>query len=39
MLAKVWSGNSGWDVVFPSNNFILPMAEQKLLAQLRQHQW
>jgi len=38
MLAKVWSGNSGWDVVFPSNNFIPPMAEQKLLAPLR-HDW
>lgn len=27
MLAKVMSGNSGWDVVFPSNYFIRPMLE------------
>lgn len=34
MLAKVAAGNSGWDVVFPSNSFIPPMREQGLLAQL-----
>ncbi len=34
MLAKVMSGNSGWDVVFPSNSFIEPMRELKLLLQL-----
>jgi len=38
MLAKVMSGNSGWDVVFPSNYFIRPMLEYGLLAPLR-HQW
>jgi spermidine/putrescine-binding protein len=38
MLAKVMSGNSGWDVVFPSNCFIRPMLEYGLLAPLR-HQW
>ena len=35
MLAKVFSGNSGWDVVFPSNYFIGPMRAQGLLAPLR----
>jgi spermidine/putrescine transport system substrate-binding protein len=34
MLAKVFSGNSGWDIVFPSNYFIGPMAENDLLAPL-----
>ena len=34
MLAKVMSGNSGWDVVFPSNSFVGPMQELGLLAQL-----
>ncbi len=34
MLAKVMSGNSGWDVVFPSNSFIKPMRELSLLRQL-----
>jgi spermidine/putrescine transport system substrate-binding protein len=34
MLAKVFTGNSGWDVVFPSNYFIQPMRENGLLAQL-----
>jgi spermidine/putrescine transport system substrate-binding protein len=38
MLAKVISGNSGWDVVFPSNYFIRPMREQRLLTPLR-HDW
>lgn len=36
MLAKVMSGNSGWDVVFPSAEYIQPMREMKLLAPLRQ---
>jgi len=31
MLAKVISGNSGWDVVFPSNYYIGPMAALNLL--------
>ncbi|MCW5977653.1 MAG: spermidine/putrescine ABC transporter substrate-binding protein [Bryobacteraceae bacterium] len=34
MLAKVLSGNSGWDVVFPPNYFIQPMRENELLAPL-----
>ena len=35
MLAKVLSGNSGWDVAFPSNYLIRPMLENSLLAPLR----
>jgi spermidine/putrescine transport system substrate-binding protein len=35
MLAKVMSGNSGWDVVFPSAEYIQPMREMGLLAPLR----
>jgi spermidine/putrescine transport system substrate-binding protein len=38
MLAKALTGNSGWDVVFPSNYFIRPMRENGLLARLR-HEW
>ncbi len=34
MLAKVMSGNSGWDVVFPSNSFIAPMRDLDLLERL-----
>lgn len=34
MLAKVLSGNSGWDVVFPTHNRILPMRQYGLLAQI-----
>lgn len=34
MLAKVMSGNSGWDIVFPSNSFVQPMRELGLLASL-----
>lgn len=34
MLAKVMSGNSGWDVVFPSNSFVGPMRELELLLPL-----
>ena len=34
MLAQVMSGNSGWDVVFPSNDFIQPMRQMGLLAPL-----
>ena len=34
MLAKVLTGNSGWDVVFPSNAYIAPMRELGLLARL-----
>ena len=38
MLAKVMSGNSGWDVIFPSAEYIQPMREMGLLAPLR-HRW
>lgn len=34
MLAKVMSGNSGWDVVFPSNSFVQPMRDLTLLERL-----
>jgi len=34
MLAQVMSGNSGWDVVFPSGDFIAPMRALNLLAPL-----
>ncbi len=34
MLARVMSGNSGWDVVFPPNYFIKPMLDLGLLAPL-----
>ena len=35
MMAKALTGNSGWDVVFPSNYLIRPMQENGLLAPLR----
>jgi spermidine/putrescine transport system substrate-binding protein len=35
MLARVMSGNSGWDVVFPSNYVVGPLREMGLLAPLR----
>lgn len=35
MLAKVMGGNSGWDVIFPSAEYIQPMREMELLAPLR----
>lgn len=38
MLAKVLSGNSGWDVVFPTHSRIGPMAQYGLLAPLN-HAW
>ena len=34
MLAKVATGNCGFDVVFPTNNYIAPMREGRLLAPL-----
>lgn len=34
MLAKVMTGNSGWDVAFPSNSFVGPMREMRLLSAL-----
>ena len=38
MLAKVMSGNSGWDVIFPSAEYIQPMRDMGLLARLN-HAW
>jgi spermidine/putrescine transport system substrate-binding protein len=38
MLAKVFTGNSGWDVVFPTHNLLQAMSGQGLLAPLR-HEW
>jgi spermidine/putrescine transport system substrate-binding protein len=38
MLAKVMTGNSGWDVVFPTHSRIPPMARNGLVARLN-HQW
>jgi spermidine/putrescine transport system substrate-binding protein len=35
MLAKVATGNSGWDIVFPSNSYIQPMIGADLLAPLK----
>src|SRR5580700_7254131 len=34
MLAKVLTGNSGWDVVFPTHSRLAPMARNGLLAPL-----
>ena len=34
MLAKVMTGNSGWDIVFPTHSRIPPMARLGLLAEL-----
>lgn len=34
MLAKAMTGNSGWDVVFPTHNRIQPMVKNRLLAPL-----
>jgi spermidine/putrescine-binding protein len=38
MLAKVAGGNSGWDLVFPSAEYIGPMRDLSLLQPLR-HDW
>jgi spermidine/putrescine transport system substrate-binding protein len=38
MLAKVLTGNSGWDVVFPTHSRLQPMSDYGLLAPLR-HDW
>lgn len=38
MLARVMSGNSGWDVVFPTNYFVTPMREMGLLAPIQRDQ-
>lgn len=37
MLAKALTGNSGWDVVFPSNSYVQPMREMGLLTRLEPH--
>jgi spermidine/putrescine transport system substrate-binding protein len=34
MLAKVMSGNSGWDVIFPSAEYIQPMRDMGLLTPI-----
>ena len=34
MLAKVMTGNSGWDVVFPTHSRLAPMSRNGLLAEL-----
>ena len=34
MLARVLSGNSGWDIVFPTHYFIEPMRQNNLLARI-----
>lgn len=34
MLARVMSGNSGWDVVFPTHYYIQPLRELRLLARI-----
>jgi spermidine/putrescine transport system substrate-binding protein len=34
MLAKVITGNSGWDIVFPTHSRLAPMAAHGLIAQL-----
>lgn len=34
MAARIFGGNSGWDVVFPSNHYIIPLAQNGLLAPL-----
>jgi spermidine/putrescine transport system substrate-binding protein len=38
MLAQVLGGNSGWDVVFPSADFVGPMRDLGLLAPVH-HEW
>lgn len=38
MLAKVITGNSGWDIVFPTYTRIKPMLDYALLQPLR-HEW
>jgi spermidine/putrescine transport system substrate-binding protein len=37
MLAKAITGNSGWDVVFPTHSRLAPMARNNLLAALDHH--
>src|SRR5712691_380026 len=35
MLAQVMSGNSGWDVVFPSEDFIEPLRSEEHTSELQ----
>jgi spermidine/putrescine transport system substrate-binding protein len=35
MLARVMSGNSGWDIVFPTSYIVMPMLAQDLLVPLQ----
>lgn len=34
MLAKIMTGNSGWDIIFPTHSRLAPMARNTLLASL-----
>lgn len=34
LLAKALTGNSGWDVVFPTNHHVRPLVEYNLLAEI-----
>src|ERR1700758_449828 len=34
MLAKIVTGNSGWDIVFPTHSRLEPMAAHRLIAPL-----
>jgi spermidine/putrescine transport system substrate-binding protein len=36
LLGKVMSGNSGWDIIFPTHNRVFPLRQLGLLAPLRQ---
>lgn len=35
LLAKILTGNSGWDVVFPTNHHVQPLIEYGMLAPMR----
>lgn len=37
MLAKILTGNSGWDVAFPTNHLLRPLKDMRLLARLEQN--
>jgi spermidine/putrescine transport system substrate-binding protein len=37
MLARIMSGNSGWDVVFPTSYLLAPMQSMRLLAPVQHH--
>ena len=38
MLARVMGGNSGWDIVFPTNYIVKPMLANGLLAPIHRDQ-